>query len=60
MQPLGAVWLVFLKTVRTRERKGEKKKKMRNSNFFLRSTEFRPLEFVGPRTKVYLLDEGYA
>ena len=42
---------------RERERK---KKKMRNSNFSLRSTEFRPSKFVRPRTKVHLLDEGYA
>ena len=27
--------------------------------FFLRFTEFRPLEFVGQRMKVYLRDEGY-
>ena len=32
---------------------------MRNSNFSLRSTEFRPSEFGGPKTKVHLLDEGY-
>ena len=30
---------------------------MRNSNFSLRSTEFRPSEFV--KTKVHLLDKGY-
>ena len=35
-------------------------RKERNSNFSLRSTEFRRSEFVGPRTKVHLLDEGYA
>ena len=28
--------------------------------FFLRFKEFRPLEFVGTITKVYLRDEGYA
>ena len=27
--------------------------------FFRRSTEFRQLEFVEPRTKVHRLDEGY-
>ena len=41
------------------EKEGEKKKK-RNPSFFQRSTEFRRLEFVEPRTKVHLLDEGYA
>ena len=38
---------------------------MRDFNFFvfnfsLQFTEFRSLKFVGPRTKVHLLDEGYA
>ena len=43
-----------------RERGREKRKnKNKNSNFSLRSTEFRRLEFVGPRTKVHLIDEGY-
>ena len=37
----------------------EKKKKKKNPNFSLRSTEFHRSEFVGPRTKVYLLNEGY-
>ena len=31
----------------------------RNPNFSLQSTEFHRLEFVGLRTKVHLLDEGY-
>ena len=44
------------KTHRVRE--GEKRE-MKNQNFSLRSTEFRRSEFVGPRTKVHLLDEGY-
>ena len=44
------------KTRRVRE--GEKRE-MKNQNFSIRSTEFRRSEFVGPRTKVYLLDEGY-
>ena len=39
-----------------REREGEKK----NPNFSLQSMEFRRSEFVGPRTKVHPLDEGYA
>ena len=42
-----------------RER-GKEKKKKKNQNFYLRSTEFRWSEFVGPRMKVHLLDEGYA
>ena len=41
---------------RERERKEKEKK---NQNFSLRSTKFRWSEFVGPRTKVHLLDEGY-
>ena len=40
-------------------REGERKKKKRNSNFSLRSTKFRSFEFIGPRTKVHLLDEDY-
>ena len=36
-----------------REREGE------SSNFSLRSMEIRWSEFVGPRTKVHLLNEGY-
>ena len=32
---------------------------MKNENLSLRSTEFRRSEFVGPRMKVHLLDEGY-
>ena len=39
---------------KTLEREGD------NSNFSLRSTEIGWSEFVGPRTKVYLLDKGYA
>ena len=43
------------------EREQEKnKKKKRNPSFSLRSTEFRRSEFVGPKMKVHLLDEGYA
>ena len=41
------------------EREG-KKKKRKNPNFSLRSTEFCRLEFVRPRMKVHILDEGYA
>ena len=37
-----------------REREGE------SSNFSLRSMEIDWSEFVGPITKVHLLDEGYA
>ena len=43
-----------------RERGREKKIKIKNSNFSLRSMEFRLSEFVGSRTKVHLLDNGYA
>ena len=32
---------------------------MRESNFFLRSIEIRLSVFVGPKTKVHLLDECY-
>ena len=32
---------------------------MKNQNFSFRSTEFRWSEFVGPRTKVHILNEGY-
>ena len=43
-----------------REREGVKKRKRKkNQNFSLRSTEFRRSEFIRPRTKVHLLDEGY-
>ena len=43
-----------------RERERERKKEKKNSNFSLRYTEFRLSKFVGPITKFYLLDEGYA
>ena len=33
---------------------------MRSSNFSLRSMEIRWSVFVGPKTKVHLLEEGYA
>ena len=40
---------------------GEKERKRKRSpRLFLRSTEFRRSEFVKPRVKVHLLDEGYA
>ena len=29
-------------------------------NFFFRNMEFQSSEFIGPRTKVHLLDESYA
>ena len=48
----------FLLSVHDRE--GDKKKEKKNLNFSLRSTEFRRLKFIGPKTKVHLLDEGYA
>ena len=41
-----------------RER-GREIKNKKNSNFSLRSMEFRRSEFIGLRTKVHLLDEGY-
>ena len=44
------------KNVRGRVREGKKRKE---KHFSLRSTEFCRLEFVGPRMKVHLLDEGY-
>ena len=40
---------------REREKGGERASKC----FFRRSTKFRMSEFVGTRTKVHLLDEGY-
>ena len=40
-------------------REGEKRKIKKNKNFSFRSTEFRRSKFVGKRTKVHLLDEGY-
>ena len=47
------------KNMRESKIKKKEKKKKRNPSLSLRSTEFRWLEFVGPRTKVHLLDEGY-
>ena len=38
----------------------EKREEESFQNFYLRSTKFHRLEFVGPRTKVHILDEGYA
>ena len=37
-----------------------KKERHRTKDFFRQSTKFCRLEFVGPRTKVHCLDEGYA
>ena len=52
--------MVLEKNVRGRVREGEKRnKKLKNENFSLQSKEFRRSEFVGPRMKVHLLDEGY-
>ena len=42
------------------EKNKEKEKKNNNPNFSLRSMEFRRSKFVEPKTKVYILDEGYA
>ena len=36
------------------------KRERESSNFSLRSKEIEWSEFVGPRVKVHLLDEGYA
>ena len=46
--------LIFPAGEKTLEREGE------SSNFSLRSTEIGWSEFVGPRMKAHLLDEGYA
>ena len=35
------------------------KRKRRAKSLFSRSTEFRQSEFIGPRTKVHRIDEGY-
>ena len=35
-------------------------RKNRAKSFFPRSTEFRRSKFIRPRTKVHLIDEGYA
>ena len=52
-------FLVLEKNVRGRVRKGKKRKRnKKNENFPLQSKEFRRSEFVGPRMKVHLLDEG--
>ena len=36
-----------------------KRERKESSSFSLRSTEFRPSEFFGPRMEVHLLDESY-
>ena len=41
-------------------RKRKRGEKESFQDFSLQSTKFRRSEFVGPRTKVHLLDEGYA
>ena len=43
-----------------RVREGEKRKIKKNQSFSLQSTKFRRSEFVEPKVKVHLLDEGYA
>ena len=45
---------------RESERGREKKNKIKNKKIYLRSTEFRRSEFVEPKVKVHLLNEGYA
>ena len=42
-----------------REREREERKR-RAKSFFPRFTEFRRSKFVGSRTKVHYIDEGYA
>ena len=37
-----------------------KRERKESNSFSLRFTEFRPSEFIGPRTKVHLLDKSYA
>ena len=46
--------------MRVREGEKRQKKKKKSQSFFLRSTKFRHSEFIEPRVKVHLLDEGYA
>ena len=41
-------------------RKEEKKERKDTGGFFLRSTAFRQLEFIGTKSKVRLRDKGYA
>ena len=38
----------------------EKGEEIASKGFFRRSMKFHPSEFVEPRVKVYLLNEGYA
>ena len=45
---------------RERRRKEEMKERKETGGFFLLSTVFRQSKFVGPRSKVHLLDQGYA
>ena len=47
---------IFCGCVRVRVRE---EKKRRAKGFFPRSTEFRRLKFVEPKTKVHHIDEGY-
>ena len=49
------VFFFFFGCVRERERR-----ETEHSNFSIRSSEFCQSEFVEPRVKVHLLDEGYA
>ena len=44
---------------KTRKVREGKKINIKNQNLSLQSTEFYRSEFVGPRMKVHLLDEGY-
>ena len=50
-------YMGFLAGENVREEEGEKES---IQAFFRRSLEFRRSKFVEPRTKVHLLDEGYA
>ena len=49
--------IIFFPAFQEREKKG---KEVSFQNFSLQSTEVGWSEFIGPRTKVHLLDEGYA
>ena len=46
--------------MRERGRKEERKERKETDGFFLRSTAFQQSEFVGPKSKVRLREEGYA
>ena len=52
--------ITFLLSGREREKEREREGEKKNRNFSLRFTKFRLSEFIKPRTKVHLLEEGYA